>query len=60
MFDLSVSIGAPTNLQAIGMPEDGIDEAARRIVLDAAGNVRRPEFDGIRSMLIAAFRGGRP
>ncbi len=60
LFDLSVSIGAPTSLQAIGMPEDGIDEAARRIVVDAAHNVRETEFDGIRSMLIAAFRGDRP
>lgn len=60
LFDLSVSIGAPTSLESIGMPADGIDEAARRIVIDAAANVRTPEFDGVKVMLEAAFHGQRP
>jgi maleylacetate reductase len=60
LFDLAVAIGAPTSLAAIGMPADGLDEAARRVVVEAAGNVRPPEFDGIRQMLDDAFRGRRP
>jgi len=60
MFDLAVAIGAPTDLASIGMPEDGLDEAARRVVVDAAANVRPPEFAGIRSMLDDAFHGRRP
>ena len=45
---------------SIGMPRDGLDEAARRIVVEAAGNVRPPDLDGIRGMLDDAFRGRRP
>lgn len=60
MFDLALAIGAPTSLASIGMPEDGLDEAARRVVIDAAANVRAPEYDGIRSMLDDAFHGRRP
>jgi alcohol dehydrogenase class IV len=60
LFDLAAAIGAPTSLEAIGMPADGLDEAARRVVAEAAGNVRPPETDGIRQMLDDAFRGRRP
>ena len=60
LFDLAAAIGAPTSLEAIGMPADGIDEAARRVVTDAAANVRSPEFEGVRAMLQAAYEGRRP
>jgi len=60
MFDLAAAIGAPTSLEAIGMPADGLDEAARRVVTEAAANVRPPEPAGIRRMLDDAFYGRRP
>lgn len=60
LYDLAADIGAPTSLREIGMPEDGIDEAARRVVAEAAANVRPPELDGITAMLDAAFSGVRP
>jgi maleylacetate reductase len=60
LFDLAQAIGAPTSLAEIGMPEDGIDEAAARTVHEAAANVQPPELDGIRAMLRAAFHGHRP
>jgi alcohol dehydrogenase class IV len=60
LYDLAVAIGAPTSLAAIGMPADGIAEAARRVVIDAAANVRPPELAGITAMLEAAFTGSRP
>ncbi len=60
MFDLAADIGAPTSLEAIGMPADGLDEAARRVVTEAAANVRPPDEDGIRLMLDNAFFGRRP
>jgi alcohol dehydrogenase class IV len=60
VYDLAVSIGAPTSLAEIGMPEDGIDAAAEHVVEDAAANVRPPELDGIRAMLRAAYAGDRP
>jgi maleylacetate reductase len=60
LYDLAVRIGAPTSLREIGMPEDGIDEAARRVVVAAASNVRPPDLAGIVEMLHRAFRGDRP
>ena len=60
LFDLAAGIGAPTSLAAIGMPADGIDEAARRVVEEASANVRAPELAGITSMLRAALAGERP
>ncbi|MDE0605182.1 MAG: maleylacetate reductase [bacterium] len=60
MFDLAAAIGAPTSLEAIGMPAEGLDEAARRVVTEAAANVRPPEEDGIRQMLDNAYFGRRP
>jgi maleylacetate reductase len=60
LFDLAVAIGAPTSLEALGMPADGLDEAARRTVQEAAANVRPPDEESIRRMLDDAFAGRRP
>jgi len=60
LVDLAAAVGAPTSLAAIGMPPDGLDEATRRVVAEAAGNVRPPEPDGIRRMLDDAWAGRRP
>jgi alcohol dehydrogenase class IV len=60
MFDLAATIGAPTDLASIGMPADGIDEAARRIVIEASANVRPPDESSIRAMLDDAYHGRRP
>lgn len=59
-FDLAGTIGAPTSLEALGMPADGLDEATRRVVIEAAANVRPPTEDGIQRMLDNAFHGRRP
>jgi hypothetical protein len=47
-------------LAAIGAPAEGLDEAAERIVVEAAGNVRPVEREGIRQLLDDAFTGRRP
>jgi maleylacetate reductase len=60
LHDLAADIGAPASLAALGMPEDGLDEATRRVVAEAAANVRPPEPEGIRRMLDAAYHGRRP
>ncbi len=60
LYDLAESIGAPTSLESIGMPADGLDEAARRVVIEAAANVRPPEEALIRQMLDDAFHGRKP
>ena len=59
-YDLARAIGAPTSLEALGMPAGGLDEATRRVVIEAAANVRPPTEDGIRQMLDDAFAGRRP
>ncbi len=60
LHDLAHAIGAPTSLEAIGMPADGLDEAARRVVEEAAANVRPPDQASIRQMLDDAFHGRTP
>lgn len=60
IHDLAHAIGASGSLEEIGMPADGIDEAARRVVAAAAANVRAPDVESIRRMLDDAFRGRRP
>jgi maleylacetate reductase len=60
LFDLAAAIGAPTSLAAIGMPEDGIGQAAERVVADAAANVRPPDQASIEELLRAAYQGARP
>ncbi len=59
-YDLAEDIGAPTSLAALGMPTHGLEEATRRVVIEASANVRPPESDGIRQMLDNAFCGRRP
>lgn len=60
LFDLAVAIGAPSSLAAIGMPADGIAEAAERVVAEASANVRTPDAVSIERMLTDAFHGHRP
>ena len=60
LHDLAIAIGAPTSLEAIGMPADGIEPAAARVVEEAAANPRPPDFAGITQMLDDAFHGRRP
>ena len=60
LYDLAVAIGAPTDLAGIGMPEDGIDEAARHIVTEAAANVRPPDLQSIHGFSEDAYQGRTP
>jgi maleylacetate reductase len=60
LHDLAAAIGAPGSLAELGMPATGLDEAARRVVAEAAGNVRPPDLEGIRRMLDDAYHGRRP
>lgn len=60
LYDLALAIGAPVSLEALGMPADGIVEAAERIVVEAAANVRPPDRASIEQFVRAAFRGARP
>jgi maleylacetate reductase len=60
LHDLAVAIGAPTELGAIGMPYDGLDEAAARAAADTTVNPVPVDVAAVRSMLERAWRGERP
>ncbi len=60
LHDLAVAIGAPTDLGAIGMPYEGLDEAAARAAADTTVNPVPVDAAAVRSMLEQAWRGERP
>lgn len=61
LYDLAAEIGCPTSLAEIGMPADGIAEAARRVVEEAAAaNIVPPSEGAVVAMLSAAHEGERP
>jgi maleylacetate reductase len=60
LFDLAVRIGAPRALKDIGMPEDGLDRAARLATTNPYYNPRPVDYAGVRDLLEDAYRGRRP
>ena len=60
LFDLAQSIGAPTTLREIGMPETGLDRAADLATQSPYWNPRPIERAGLRALLDDAFHGRRP
>jgi maleylacetate reductase len=60
LFDLLQSLGAPTALREIGMPESGLDGAAELATTMPYWNPRPIERAGIRALLDNAFYGKRP
>jgi len=60
LFDLAVSLGAPTSLREIGMKEDGLDRAADLAVRNPYYNPRPVTREGVRALLDDAFHGRRP
>ncbi len=61
LFDLALRLGAPTSLDAIGMPADGLDFAAERAVAEVgSANPRLVDKASMRSLLQDAFDGRRP
>jgi maleylacetate reductase len=60
LYELAVAIGAPTSLEAVGMPHDGLDEAAERTVADTSVNPVPVTVDGVRAMLERAWHGTPP
>lgn len=60
LYDLAASLGAPTTLEAIGMPETGLDRAAEAAVASPYWNPRALERGAIRRLLDDAFHGRRP
>jgi alcohol dehydrogenase class IV len=60
LYDLAHAIGAPLSLQALGMPQDGLDRAADLAVTNPYWNPQPLERGAIRALLQAAWEGRRP
>jgi maleylacetate reductase len=60
MQKLARSLGAPTALKDIGMPEDGLDRCADVAVRNAYWNPRPVDRSAIRALLADAFTGAVP
>jgi maleylacetate reductase len=55
--DLKQRLVGAMSLQSLGMPEDGIDRAAKAAVANPYANPRPISLEPIRTMIAAAFRG---
>jgi len=60
VFELAAAHGAPTSLQAIGMPADGLDRAADLAAAAPYPNPRPLQRDALRALLQRAFDGLPP
>ena len=60
LFDYAKSLGAPTTLEELGMPEDGIDRAADLAVANPYWNPRDIERPLIRRLIEKAYHGIPP
>ena len=60
IYDLIRAIGAPTALKDLGMPEDGLDRAARLATENHYPNPRPVAYEPIRQLLENAYFGRRP
>jgi alcohol dehydrogenase class IV len=60
LFDLATSIGAPISLQALGMEQGDLEQAARLIVDQPGWNPRTVEVADVLALLEDAFHGSRP
>ncbi len=60
VYDLAKTLGAPTALRDIGMPESGLDRVAELATTNAYWNPRPLESGAIRKLLQQAWEGRRP
>ena len=60
LYDLNVRLGLKTGYQALGMPEDGIDDAARIVSGMTFPNPRPTPFEDVRTAIAEAFAGQPP
>jgi maleylacetate reductase len=60
LYDLAKTLGAPLSLAEIGMPQDGIERAAKLATDNPYYNPQPVEYAGIRRLLEDAWHGRRP
>jgi maleylacetate reductase len=53
-------VGLPQSLQAIGMPEDGIERAVELVTASPYPNPRPFEKEALLRLVTQAWHGGRP
>ncbi|MGF6744091.1 maleylacetate reductase [Paraburkholderia atlantica] len=60
LYDLATNLDLPVSLEALGMPETGIDLAVQLIMQNIYSNPRAPDAAALRSMLRRAWKGLPP
>ena len=60
LYDLAKKLGAPLSLKELGMPEDGIERAAKLATENPYYNPRPVEYAGVKRLLEDAWNGRRP
>jgi maleylacetate reductase len=60
LYALAKKVGAPLALKDIGMPQEGLEEAARLATKNPYYNPRPVEFEPVLELLRRAWRGDRP
>ena len=60
LFDLAQSLGAPSALRDVGMPEAGIEAVVAAVLADPPWNPRPIEAEPLRRLLTRAWRGDGP
>jgi maleylacetate reductase len=60
LYDLAKRLRAPLSLRELGMPEGGIERAARLATQSPYRNPREVEYDGVVKLLSDAWHGIRP
>ena len=60
LYALEQAVGTPTALKDIGMPEDGLDQAAAEAMIDSYPNPRPLDRAAIRTLLDNAWHGRPP
>jgi maleylacetate reductase len=60
LYDLSVRLGLPMALAALGMPAAGVDEVAAEVAGDPPANPRSVDEASLRAVLRAAWAGDPP
>jgi len=60
LYDLAVRLHAPVSLRELGMPEEGIERAAKLATQSPYRNPREVEYDGVVRLIGNAWQGIRP
>jgi maleylacetate reductase len=60
LYEFAGALGAPRALKDLGMPEQGIDEVARRALANPYWNPRPLELEPIQSLIARAWAGQTP